>query len=392
MPRKKHGKLHDKPIALKLVAALYDIHGNLPALEAVLTDVRRAKVDAVVVGGDVVPGPMASECLALLGQLEVPTHFLRGNGEVAVRDILRGKTPAHLPEPVLKTLRWSADSLPAVQREFIATWPQIVKLSIIGLGDVLFCHGSPRSVHENITEQTPEKALEPTFQGIDASCVVGGHTHMQFDRRLDALRLVNAGSIGMPFGAPGAYWALLGPGVALQRTVYDLDAAAKRIRSTAYPGAADFAASYVLHPPSAKEMMARFEARPFEVIHTAWASEAPPHGAFDDFVVLDAVAQRSRFFMRTEEFEFLAGQMFDNWQAGKSGYVQVLREWNECVGFNGLEEAPSMLEDVAETVGAVALVEGAAEHAFGKMGVEDVGRLQAFLARHQLVEVWVYRL
>jgi Icc-related predicted phosphoesterase len=66
------------------VAALYDIHGNLPVLEAVLREMREAEVDAVVVGGDVLPGPLPRETLQRLLNQDIPTHFIVGNGELAV--------------------------------------------------------------------------------------------------------------------------------------------------------------------------------------------------------------------------------------------------------------------------------------------------------------------
>ncbi len=82
---------------------------------------------------------------------------------------------------------------------------------------------------------------------------------MQFDRLVGSRRVVNAGSVGMPFEAPGAYWLLLGPGVELRRTPYDLAAAAERIRATDYPQAEEFAAGNVLESPSESAMLDVFE-------------------------------------------------------------------------------------------------------------------------------------
>ena len=94
--------------------------------------------------------------------------------------------------------------------------------------------------------------------------VVCGHTHMQFDRTIGRIRVLNAGSVGMPFGGPGAYWLLLGPDVQLRHTSYDLAKAAERIRATKYPQAQDFAARNVLEPPSERktpEALGRVELR-----------------------------------------------------------------------------------------------------------------------------------
>jgi diadenosine tetraphosphatase ApaH/serine/threonine PP2A family protein phosphatase len=133
-----------------------------------------------------------------------------------------------------------------------------LRLEIPGLGEVLFCHATPRNENECFTRLTPEDRLVPIFEGVNAPVVVCGHTHMQFDRLIGRTRVVNAGSVGMPFGEPGADWLLLGPGVQLRHTPYDLTKAAARIRATDNPQAEDFATRYVLQPPSEREMLEVF--------------------------------------------------------------------------------------------------------------------------------------
>lgn len=248
---------------VKRVAALYDIHGNLPALEAVLDEVRGEGVDLVMVGGDVVPGPMPRETLECLLGLDLPIHFIRGNGDRSVCEEIEG-LPNTVPEQFRDVIRWNARQLDAGHARTIAAWPLTDRMEIDGLGDVLFCHATPRDDNEIFTRLTPEDRLLPVFEGIGAPRVVCGHTHMQFDRAVGRTRVVNAGSVGMPFGEPGAYWLLLGPDVQLRRTEYDLETAAARIRATAYPQAEAFAANNVLHPPSEDailEMYSRAELR-----------------------------------------------------------------------------------------------------------------------------------
>jgi predicted phosphodiesterase len=240
------------------VAAIYDIHANLPALEAVLQDIHRARVDRVVVGGDVIPGPMPCETIARLRDLDIPVEFIQGNGETAVLEQMAGKVPAAVPEPYQPVIRWTAEQLPSEDKGWLASWPKTVRLQIPGLGEVLFCHGTPRNESECFTRQTPEDRLLSIFGRLNAHLAVCGHTHMQFDRTIGGTRVVNAGSVGMPFGEPGAYWALLGPNVELRRTSYDLDAAAQRIRCTKYPLAEDFAARNVLQPPCERDMLEAF--------------------------------------------------------------------------------------------------------------------------------------
>jgi len=249
------------------VAALYDIHGNLPALEAVVQQVREAHVDHVVVGGDVLPGPMSGETLACLLQLDMPVQFILGNGEVAVLAEKSGTEAPHwyrtIPESARNVVRWQANQLSPEHERLLASWPKTLRVTIPGPGDVLFCHATPRDENEVFTRLTSEELLLPVFEGLGVPLVVCGHTHMQFDRTIGRTRVVNAGSVGMPFGAPGADWLLLGPDVQLRHTDYDLTRAAERTRATNYPEAQDFAARNVLQPPSAADMLDAFTAASF---------------------------------------------------------------------------------------------------------------------------------
>jgi putative phosphoesterase len=245
------------------LAALYDIHGNLPALEAVLAAVRRAGADAVVVGGDVLPGPMPRECLDCLAAFELPVHYLRGNGDRVVCAERRGEdVSAEVPAAFREVIRWSATTLTDRDADRLAAWPATLSFHARGMGEVLFCHATPRSDVELFTRLTAEERLFDLFEGVAASIVVCGHTHMQFDRTVRGIRVVNAGSVGMPFGDPGAYWLLLGPDVAPQHTRYDLEAAATRIRASAYPQAEAFAAGNVLRPPAEADMLKAFSSGP----------------------------------------------------------------------------------------------------------------------------------
>jgi predicted phosphodiesterase len=240
------------------VAAIYDIHGNLPALEAVLQDIRQAEIDQIVVGGDVVPGPMPRETLSCLLDLDIPVQFIQGNGERELLAQMAGRETSTVPEQFRGIVRWVAQQLHPEHERLLAGWPGTLRVEIRGLGEVLFCHATPRSDTEVFTRLTPADRLLPIFEGLSAPVVICGHTHMQFDRTIGRVRVVNAGSVGMPFGKPGAYWLLLGPGVELRHTPYDLAKAAERIRDTNYPQAQDFAAHNVLQPTSEGEMLGAF--------------------------------------------------------------------------------------------------------------------------------------
>ena len=240
------------------VAAIYDVHGNLPALEAVLEEIRQADVDQIVVGGDVLPGPMPRETITCLQDLNIPVQFIQGNGDRVVLAQLTGKDISEVPEQFREVIRWNAQQLHPEDERLLARLPQTIRVQIPELGEALFCHATPRSDTEVFTRLTPEDRLLPIFAGLNVTVVVCGHTHMQFDRTIGRIRVVNAGSVGMPFGEPGAYWLLLGPDVELRHTPYDLAKAAERIRGTSYPQAQEFAARNVLQPPSERETLEAF--------------------------------------------------------------------------------------------------------------------------------------
>ena len=240
------------------VAAIYDIHGNLPALEAVLQDIRQAEVDRVVVGGDVVPGPMPRQAIARLLDLDIPVQFIQGNGDRAVLEQMAGTETGSIPEQFREVIRHSAQQLDPEHERLLASWPKTFRVEIPGLGAVLFCHATPRNDTEIFTRLTPEDGLLPAFAGVNESVVICGHTHMQFDRMVGKIRVVNAGSVGMPYGEAGAFWLLLGPDVHLRHTPYDLAKAASRIRETNYPQAEEFAAGNILQTPLEEEMLERF--------------------------------------------------------------------------------------------------------------------------------------
>ena len=154
----------ERPLAGRRIAALYDIHGNLPALEAVLDVVRRESFDLVVVGGDVVPGPMPSECLSCLLDLDVELRCLQGNGEIAVLSARVGEDPG-VPERVRESIAWVASELSNEQAAVLASWPATVRIQVDSAGETLFCHATPRSATEIFTRLSPEERLLPVFDG-----------------------------------------------------------------------------------------------------------------------------------------------------------------------------------------------------------------------------------
>jgi putative phosphoesterase len=229
------------------IAALYDIHGNLPALEAVIADVEGAGGDLVVVGGDVVAGPFPAECVDLLAAFGERVAFVRGNAD---REVLAGGSDERC---------WCLEALGAERARLVEAWPPTVTLEVDGLGSVLFCHATPRSDEEFLTPATPEDAVGEALAGVVEDVVVYGHIHVQYERG-SRPRLVNPGSVGWPHeGRPGAFWAMFGPGVDFRRSEYDVEAAVERIRGSGYAQAEDLADT-LLSPPTPEEATRHFEA------------------------------------------------------------------------------------------------------------------------------------
>ncbi|HUG61843.1 MAG TPA: metallophosphoesterase family protein [Methylomirabilota bacterium] len=228
------------------VAAIYDIHGNLTALEAVLAEIDSLGIERIVVGGDLAWGPQPVETVSRLLGLGPRARFVRGNADREVGDRL-GDGEGRPPELVVIT-RWCADRLSPGQRAFLATLPERVTIDIAGLGRVLFCHGSPLSDEDPIRVDTPEETIAPWLEDVREATIVCGHTHAPFDRQVAGKRIVNAGSVGLQYGA-GASWALLGPEVELRRTPYDVELAAERIARSGVPDADGFVAHVRTPPP-----------------------------------------------------------------------------------------------------------------------------------------------
>jgi putative phosphoesterase len=206
------------------VAALYDVHGNLPALEAVLADVPGDAV--ILVGGDVTAGPLPAETLERLRGLGDRVRWIRGNADRELTPSEPGLAPADV-------IGWVREQHTDEQIAFLHGLPERLELDVDGVGQVLFCHATPQNDTDIFLESTPEEAVAPAFAGVDADLVVCGHTHMQFSREIAGIRVVNAGSVGMPYDdEPGAYWLALGPEVEHRRTAYDLAG----LESSAFPG------------------------------------------------------------------------------------------------------------------------------------------------------------
>ncbi len=243
------------------IAALYDIHGNLPALEAVLAELEKFNVDQFVIGGDVVLGPMPGACIDRLMKIDLPMHFVRGNCETAVLRAVENRPNDSFPPAVQEAIQWIAENSSDEHLDIIASWQEQVAITTPSLGEILFCQATPRDENEIFTIQTKDEKLLPIFDNVEADLVICGHTHMQFDRMIGNMRVINAGSVGMPFGGNGAFWLLIDEDPKLQHTEYNLSHASNQIQQTQYPLATHFAEKHVLSSPDKEEMLENLSKR-----------------------------------------------------------------------------------------------------------------------------------
>jgi predicted phosphodiesterase len=215
------------------IAALYDVHGCRVALEAVLAEVERENVDAIVFGGDLFLGPQPAETAGLVRSVDAT--FVRGNCDREPDEWTLSKLDD-------ETVAWSQG------------WPLTFELE-----GVLYCHAAPQNdMRPILTEVSPPERFEAALEGVEGRLVVAGHTHMQFRRD----RWVNAGAVGWPYEDDvAAFWALVSDDVEFRRTPFDVERAASEILASGWPEAESFVAENIRTAPSRAEAIEYFEAR-----------------------------------------------------------------------------------------------------------------------------------
>ena len=240
------------------LAVLSDIHGNLPALEAVLAELARERVDEVVCLGDVALGPQPAETVARVRGLGCAV--VMGNWDAWVLD---GFPAAH-EDPWKRFVEqgeWWARKLSAEDRAFLRTFVPRIQLGVDGV-QVLGFHGSPLSYDHMILATTPHNELLGMLEGFDHPLMLAGHTHVQLARVINGTLVVNPGSVGLPFrGLPDGELQLISPwaeyallriedsriSVELRRTSYDVDGMLQHTIESGAPHAAWWAETWV-HP------------------------------------------------------------------------------------------------------------------------------------------------
>ncbi|MFD4632652.1 metallophosphoesterase family protein [Streptomyces sp. NPDC058284] len=245
---------------LNRIAVLSDIHGVLPALEAVLAEPDVRAADRIVLTGDIAAGPQPVQVLDALVGLGDRAVWISGNADRELLEHRRGERDT-FPDPIAP---WAAEQLRPDHLALLAALPPSARLRLDGLGDVLFCHATPRDDEEIVLVDSPLERWQEVLGGVDPDVrtVVCGHTHMPFVRLAHGRTVVNPGSVGMPYGSPGAHWALLGPGIDLRTTHYDIEAAVTDVtRDSDYPEITAWADYYVRARATDAEALAAFGGR-----------------------------------------------------------------------------------------------------------------------------------
>ncbi len=242
---------------MERIAVLADVHGVLPALEAVLAEEDVLAADVIVLAGDIASGPQPVETLDLLTELGERAVWVRGNADRELVEMAQGAFDREAPDAVSP---WAAEQLRADQVELLAGLPTTVTI-----GHTVFCHATPRDDEEMVLVDSPISRWATVFDGLpaDIHTIVCGHTHMPFARQVDRRLVVNAGSVGMPYGAPGPSWALLTPdGVQLRRAPLDTEKAAERIvAESAFPDRRAWVDEYLLNTYSDTDALEAFRPR-----------------------------------------------------------------------------------------------------------------------------------
>lgn len=240
------------------VAVLSDIHGVLPALEAVLAEPDVASADLLLLTGDLAAGPMPVQTLDLLVSLGERALWVNGNADRELVQLAGGGTTA-IPDPVAP---WAAEQLRPDQVKLLAELPFSRTLELGALGTTLFFHATPRKDDEMILVDSSMARWAEVLDGIEADTIVMGNTHMPFVRLVDRRLAVNPGAIGMPYGIDGAHWALLDGdtgAVTLRRTRFDAGQACETIiRESGYDNAEEWVAEFIASTYSDTEALEVF--------------------------------------------------------------------------------------------------------------------------------------
>lgn len=244
------------------IAVLSDTHGVLSCLDAVLAEPDVESADTVVVTGDIAAGPQPTQVLDRLLELGDRVRLVRGNAD---RDLVTAARGGQPPEGTPPVDLWAAAQLSDAHVELLAGLEHPVTLDLDGVGEVLFCHGTPRDDNEVVLVDTRPSRWAEVLKDVPdtVKIVCCGHTHVPFARLMDRRWIINSGSTGMPYGSTGVPWALLDSrGIQLRSTAIEpRHVAASIVSGSEFPAVEDWVQTYVLAPPSDLDALLAFAGR-----------------------------------------------------------------------------------------------------------------------------------
>jgi predicted phosphodiesterase len=234
------------------IATLSDIHGNLPALEAILADLEaQGAPDATWVLGDLaVFFPWPAETIDRLRAIPA-VSFLRGNTDRLITTGVRPEMPVRSAEEWARmaqalavrdaNFQWTVERLSYADYQFLVALPLQIEADVPGYGGVLAVHAAPGDDEARLFPTTPDEDVRPYLEGVDARMVLGGHTHYPNDRTVDGIRLVNDGSAGLPFDGDNRPSYLLldfedgNCRATFRRVAYDVEVVVAELERVAHP-------------------------------------------------------------------------------------------------------------------------------------------------------------
>lgn len=224
------------------IAALYDVFGNYQALQAVLRDVKKEKVDLLILGGNIIWGPHPVEVLSIIDSCELETIIIRGNTERELFD--NDGTITEKLGYFSEMYSWCLAKLTKEQKQ------KLENLAVdFDYENFKFVHASPKSDTNGIRNLTTDEDIEKMMEEVSHENIICGHTYRQFKRQVGKHTIYNAGSVGIQFNTDGACWLLIDHGeVLFKETHYNLTQAAKDMLYSDCPRRHEFA-SHLLDIP-----------------------------------------------------------------------------------------------------------------------------------------------
>jgi putative phosphoesterase len=225
---------------------LSDIHGIALALEAVLAVEARDPSDVLIVAGDTAAGPQPNQVIEILRQHEDRLIAISGNGDRELIEAHDGTFEGEVP----RLTAWEAGAITPGNLGWLRALPGTIEFDMASLGRVHLCHATPQNDMDILLVDTRIERWQQCFADLaeDVKTVILGHTHMPFQRLVAGRRVINPGSVGMPFGQAGANWSRIRADGTIETrvTYFDINAALSDLEATGcYENAREWAFPYL---------------------------------------------------------------------------------------------------------------------------------------------------